>query len=476
MKTAQKKILVIASLAEFGERYGHYIIKSLLIFLFIEKFHYSASNSALLVGNVLGLTYASAIVGGYISDRWLNHYTTAFLGTWCMLLGNVILSLSNNQAWLFLGLGCVTLSTGLIKSNLPSFIGEVYDKTKASVGERDLGFNLFYGAIIFGALCALWIASSLKDQYGFAAPFYSSIFVSIISITTLFIGFFQLKTMIPHLKKELFSWMKAAGVITLYLGMAWFVLKNQSFSDVVFLGTFLICLIIIVQSSRHHDKKIALSVSLFFCLAIVYYTLFFQQYLSLMLFINTAVDHQFFSITFTNSQFIGIGVFCGIVMSPCLGKLWHYRDAKGKTVQDIDKFALGFLLIFLMFLILWIALLLLTPSTKLSAAALIIALIFLAFSELCFSVTGMSLITQRVPSGLVSTYMGMWFVSVGIAGKLSGLLSSCFHYTEGVEATKITTLHALLCFMGLSLLGFMVSKLTRNYLCFMKTLVDKSVV
>jgi dipeptide/tripeptide permease len=95
---------------------------------------------------------------------------------------------------------------------------------------------------------------------------------------------------------------------------------------------------------------------------------------------------------------------------------------------------------------------------------LIAAFTLLAFSELCFSVTGMSLVTKRVPARLMSTYMGMWFVSVGIAGKLSGLLSSCFHVTSGIEQTKTMTMNALLCFMILSFLGICLCGFSRKYL------------
>ncbi len=139
----QSKVLLITCFTEFGERYSYYIIQSLLIFFLIEKFHISQASSATLVGTVLGLVYISAIVGGYVADKLIGYYRAAFIGSLLSLVGLIILSISNNQDMLFLGLTFISISTGLIKSNISSFLGSFYDKAKVSQSHRDFGFSIY---------------------------------------------------------------------------------------------------------------------------------------------------------------------------------------------------------------------------------------------------------------------------------------------------------------------------------------------
>ena len=46
----------------------------------------------------------------------------------------------------------------------------------------EFGFNIFYMGINLGSFGALFVASWLKDKYGFSAPFYSSIVVSVVML------------------------------------------------------------------------------------------------------------------------------------------------------------------------------------------------------------------------------------------------------------------------------------------------------
>ncbi|MBK2033131.1 peptide MFS transporter, partial [Francisella noatunensis subsp. noatunensis] len=58
--------------------------------------------------------------------------------------------------------------------------------------KRDFGFNIFYMSINLGSFGALFIASWLKDNYGYGAPFYSNMAVSAFMLCLL-VGFKFLK-------------------------------------------------------------------------------------------------------------------------------------------------------------------------------------------------------------------------------------------------------------------------------------------
>ena len=93
----RKRVLAVASLTEFGERYSYYVIQSLLIFFLIYKFNIEQSLSASLVGTVLSMVYISALVGGYIADKLISYYRAAMLGVVFMIVGSATLALANTE-------------------------------------------------------------------------------------------------------------------------------------------------------------------------------------------------------------------------------------------------------------------------------------------------------------------------------------------------------------------------------------------
>ena len=136
----ERKVLTVTSLAEFAERYGYYVVQSLLIFFLIEQYGMPQELSASLVGTAIAMIYISAIVGGYIAEMFLGYYRAGMLGSLLMLLGFFLLSSTSNVNALCLGLSFICISSGLIKSNMTAFIGRFYDRSSLDNSRRDFGF------------------------------------------------------------------------------------------------------------------------------------------------------------------------------------------------------------------------------------------------------------------------------------------------------------------------------------------------
>lgn len=128
---------------------------------------------------------------------------------------------------LYLDLSFVSVSTGLIKSNMSAFIGRFYDKSSLNDSKRDFGFNIFYiGINLLCSFRALFIASWLKNNYGYGAPFYSSMVVSAFMICLLFIGFRLLNKHIIEFKLTLAIVIKVALLLTVYIIVLFYILSN----------------------------------------------------------------------------------------------------------------------------------------------------------------------------------------------------------------------------------------------------------
>lgn len=460
----QNKVLFFASFTEFGERYSYYVIQALLIFFLLDKFHISEAKSSSLVGTALGMIYISAIVGGYIADRLIGHYRAAYIGSILMVLGSFLLTLSKTEDILFIGLSFISISTGLIKSNMSSFLGDFYDKSKLSDSYRDFGFNIFYVGINFGSLFALFFASLLKDHYGFRMPFYSSLFITFLMFLNLTIGFKQLKKYIHYEINVSYAWPKTFAIIIAYAILVFITLKTPNIATAAIFIASAVCLFILIKSAQGKNWRNATIVGIFFLLSILYWMLYFQQYISLLVYIDKTVSHSFLGFNLGSSQFLSSQSLSIVILGGIIGKVWLYFGNKGKAVNDIDKFNLGFIFIALMFVLLLVGNYIGAPTDKVPAFIIILSLFIISISELCLSAIGLSMITKNAPDGYVSLYMGIWLVTLGIGGKLSGFLSSFINITNNVAEAKANMSHGLILFIALSILGIILCLIARKFI------------
>ncbi|AJI63450.1 amino acid/peptide transporter family protein [Francisella tularensis subsp. tularensis] len=312
----EKKVLAITSLAEFAERYGYYIIQSLLIFYLIDKFQISQDLSASLVGTTLSMVYISAILGGFVAEKYLGYYRAGLLGSL------FILAYSTSQSMLYLGLSFVSVSTGLIKSNMSAFIGRFYDKSSLTDSKRDFGFNIFYMGINLGSFGALFIASWLKDNYGYGAPFYSSMVVSIFMLCLLLIGFRLLNKHIIEFKLTLSMLIKVALLLTVYIVVLFYIFKQPLIANFSIIIALTISVIILFLSIKKSSYQKVLVAGIFFLLSIVYWGLYFQIFISVLLFTQYSVDNALLN----PSQFLSVESVSVLFFAGILGKFWVYLD------------------------------------------------------------------------------------------------------------------------------------------------------
>ena len=356
----------------------------------------------------------------------------------------------------------ISISTGLIKSNIASFIGRFYDQTKASEGHRDFGFNIFYVGINLGSFFALFLASCLSDKYGLSAPFYSSLIVSFLVFINLIAGVFLLKKHIKEIKLNAMILIKTAAILCVYFIAVFIFLKNPIIANLSIVAAGLLCLWILVASAQKKYWKQVIVSLVFFLLSILYWALYFQIFISILLFISHGVSSNFLGFHLGDTQFLSFESAGVLIFGFIMGKIWLSLDKKGKAVHDIDKFNLGFILMIVCFAIIWLGIQASAVGIQMSAWFLVIAFLILAISELCLSAIGLSLITKLAPKGYVSLYMGVWLVTLGIGGKLAGFIAQWAPIANDVEVAKESMSDGLVIFMILSLIGVVACIVVRR--------------
>lgn len=406
------------------------------------------------------MVYISAILGGFIAERYLGYYRAGLLGSLFMLSGFFILAYSTSQSMLYLGLSFISVSTGLIKSNMSAFIGRFYDKSSLNDSKRDFGFNIFYMGINLGSFGALFIASWLKDNYGYGAPFYSSMAVSAFMLCLLLVGFKFLNKHIIEFKLTLSVTLKVTLLLIVYIIVLFYIFEQPIIANLsIFVAVIASKVILGISMKKSSFKKVFVA-GIFFLLSIIYWGLYFQIFISVLLFTQYSVDNSLLN----PSQFLSVESLSVLFFAGILGKFWIYLDKKRMKVEDIDKFNIAFVLLTITFLVILVSILISPEHTKVSAYGIIFAYIILGVSELSLSAIGLSMITKIAPKGFVALYMGIWLLTLGVGGKLGGFLASFFYISDSdLGLSKANMSDGLDTFIVIAILTSIIILLLRRF-------------
>lgn len=159
------KGLIIASIANMGERFGFYTMMAILLLFLQSKFGLDQVEAGTIYSTFYFLIYVLALAGGLIADRWLGLGKTIFIGIALMLTGYVIMAMPGTGLYMVLGgLLVISFGNGLFKGNLQALVGNLYDDPKYSA-LRDRAFSIFYMCINIGAIFAPFAATGIRNWW-----------------------------------------------------------------------------------------------------------------------------------------------------------------------------------------------------------------------------------------------------------------------------------------------------------------------
>src|SRR6476646_8069337 len=158
-------------MTEMWERFSYYGMRALLpLYLIAPSGLHLSATAATAIGSVyVSLVYLLALPGGWFGDRvWGPRRTVAVAGG-IIMLGHLTLALPTAGTF-FAGLGLVAIGSGLLKANISTMVGHLYDGPDDP--RRDGGFTVFYMGINLGAFAAPLVigtvGQSVNWHLGFA--------------------------------------------------------------------------------------------------------------------------------------------------------------------------------------------------------------------------------------------------------------------------------------------------------------------
>ena len=178
--------LFVCFATEMWERFSFYGMKYLLV-LFLVQHHLFTDGEALrILGVYTALVYATPLLGGIVSDRYLGQTHAVKLGGILLVLGHCAMAFEGIPASetvggdivrdqeaikvFYFALALIVVGVGLLKPNISTVVGRLYEDDDP---RRDGGFTIFYMGINVGAASAAllcgWLASAYGWSYGFGA-------------------------------------------------------------------------------------------------------------------------------------------------------------------------------------------------------------------------------------------------------------------------------------------------------------------
>ncbi len=443
---------------EMWERYGFYIVQSLLALYLSSELHLADAQIYKLVGSFTALTYISPIIGGWIADHCIGQKKAVLTGGILLFLSYLLLAFSLSLNHLILSFSGIAMGTGLLKPNISSLLGRQFPKNSS---QRDSAFTIFYLGITTGIILGTTLPTQLQLWFGWRACFLSAAIGMLLAIFIFSMGlkFSKIEDYAVLKNRIIINWAKALGIIFLAYFIFHTVLYYPQFANIFFIFIILIALFLVLkiafgESGDQRNKTLSLLV--LFIISTCFWVFYFEMFMMLTLFITRAVQPLIFGMKFPAPYYVSVESFGMLILGIFLSQLWKKFPTPNLAISTGIKFMLAIMVMLLAYgLILWTA-----HSHSLSLLSpwpILLAYLLISLAELLLSPIGLSAVTSLAHPKVVSTLMGIFFVSLGVGGFLSGQLAQVAAIsakTQDIIKIKTAYLHGFS--IVTSLLGFVL--------------------
>jgi POT family proton-dependent oligopeptide transporter len=440
-QTNHPSSLLIFFATEMWERYGYYVVQTLLALYLALHFNWPDKKIYSLVGSFTALTYLSPLVGGWIADHLLGQKRAILMGTLVLLMSYLGLSLTNSDEFLNLSLAGIAVGTGLLKPNISSLLGHEYPTGSP---HREHGFMIFYMGLTCGIILGTTLPSYVNEHFGWPASFMSAVIGMLIATSIFTYGMirYQIHDYQPHI----FSFnrlMRAIVLMALLWLSACYILNYPTIADLAFcivvlcsIGYFIHC----VRNESGFQSRQTVVLGLLCLISVMFWAFYFQMFLSLTLFIARVVQPDLFGIEFPAPYYVGIQsvgmIMLGLVLLQ--GKQSSSPIQPGISIGN--KFLYAMCAMTLAYGLIVLVCQMGLHAGLLSPLYIIPAYLIISLAEMLLSPVGLSAVTMLACPKKVSTFMGIFFASLGVGAFLSGKLAAITAVPVG--SSLVTNLNA----------------------------------
>ena len=428
-------------LTEMWERMSYYGMRALLVLYmtgaatgFNPGLGWSQVESQAIYGIYSGMVYFMVVPGGWIADNILGHQKAVLIGALIIALGHFTLAIPFEQTF-FLGLIFVVLGTGLLKGNISTIVGQLYE---GQDDKRDSGYTIFYMSINIGStlgfLICSWLGEKIGWHWGFGAAGIGMTFGVIQYIkhrNLLGDAGMHPNEMSDERRQKYTNYLKVsligmfsvigAGLLGFFVIDPRFFAEQFAYFLTIIAGLYFLYLFIFAGLNAKERKNLIL-LFLLFIGAAAFWSGFDQSAGSLNIFARD----------YTNLAILGYEIPVGwlqfanpvivVLFAPIFAGIWAQLARRNLDPSLPLKFAIGLLFMALSFFVMIIAVKIALESSPVGMQWLLLTYLLQTWGELALSPIGLSAFSRYGPKRYMGQMFGLWFLASAIGGVLAGLL------------------------------------------------------
>lgn len=426
-------------MTEMWERYSFYGMKALLPLYLIAPggLHMEGTTATAIYSCYMAMVYLLAMPGGWMADRFWGPRKAVAIGAGIVIVGHITLALPTNATF-FAGLGLVALGSGLLKANISTMVGHLYQGPDDA--RRDGGFTIFYIGINLGAFLAPLTIGTVGEKVNWHLGF-------TLAAVGMALGLIQFMLGTRHLSAESSVVAQPAtaeekksvlrkGLIWLIVAAAFYILLalTGNFADwalmPITIAGLVIPIAVLVRMKRDKELTTVEQSKLsgyvwFFVVAAVFWMIYDQNGSTLSLFGKNSTTNNLLGLDFPTSWYQSLNPIFIMALAPLVASAWLWLNKRGKEPSTPVKFASSLTLIGISFVVFLIPLLDTASNGGRVSPMWLVAIYFIqTVGELCLSPVGLSVTSKMAPAKYSSQMMGVWFLAVTAGDSVTGLLTS----------------------------------------------------
>ncbi|MCR9191281.1 MAG: oligopeptide:H+ symporter [Gammaproteobacteria bacterium] len=424
----QPKALTVFFMAEMCERYGFYIILSLVIFYLTDNFHLSDGLSYEILGSITALAYANSILGGFIADRLIGPRAAVISSFIILTIGYALAAVFHDLTFVLADFAMITVGVGLMKPNISSMVGFLYP---ANDTRRYSGYTVFFMGINIGIILGETVAGIIQKYLSWHGVFFSASFAL---VTGFLLFLFGSRTTTfyndaPHSPLQLsINYIYALSLVILAVFASYFIISHQECASNFFICVAISCFAIMAYEFYNCDNALRLKLIIFLILMIIstcYWMLYFQMFFSMNLFVERVVDNHIWGISIIPTVYPAIEAVSVVIIGFLFAWGWRWLEEFAPSLNPSIpmKFTLALLLHSIALGLLYYNVFVMKHGL-IRPADIIPTYVLIAVGELLISPIGLAMVGELLPRRLIGLMTGIFFITQGLGAKLSGMLAN----------------------------------------------------
>ena len=443
--TKQPGGFYVLFLTEMWERFGFYLMNSLLILYLTKSMGYGDKTAYTAFAAFSALLYITPAVGGYLADHFMGYRRALQFGAVMMTVGYAALALPFHYA-IFPALALVVIGTGFFKAMPYALLNQLY-RSEAQRSKMDGAFTLYYLSIQIGGLAPVFFGGYAVRYFGWHVTFSAAALGMLVGYLTFRTGkrFFT-KADIDVGYQSLPQWFMPALTVACVAAalVVTALLMYASVASTVVWSLAAAFVVYVLFKARHltGKERTRLIVATGLCVfGMVFFAFYYQQPMSLTLFIDRNVDRHVLGLLLPSSSFWMLNPMWILIVGPFLNALYNKLGKHQRDLSVTMKFSIGMLFMGMGYLTVVIGTHYANASQHISAWWIVWSYAFQSTAELLVNALGTAMIAKLVPKQMVSVMMGMWFISTSLGGILAGTMANLTAVPKHQHVSALYTMH-----------------------------------